>query len=77
MRSGAKGTGFLFGPAEAQALTEAISAALEVYSDQRRWLGLQRRGMAQDFSWARSARAYANLYQEAAALRRTGRGGSP
>ena len=74
---GGKGTGFLFGPAEAQALAEAISSAFEVYSDQRRWLGLQRRGMAQDFTWALSARAYADLYQEAAALRRTGRGGSP
>ncbi len=73
---GGNGTGFLFGPAEAQALSEAISAALEVYSDQRRWRGLQRRGMARDYSWSRSAQAYANLYQEAAALRSTGRGGS-
>jgi starch synthase len=72
---GGKGTGFLFGAAEAQALAEAIRAALEVYPDQRRWLGLQRRGMAQDFSWARFAAAYADLYREADAIRRMGPGG--
>ena len=74
---GGKGTGFLFGPAEAPALADAIRGALGVYSDQRRWIGLQRRGMAQDFTWVRSARAYAELYLEAAADRRTGWGGSP
>jgi starch synthase len=73
---GGRGTGFLFGPAEAKALADAIREALGVYSDQRRWLGLQRRGMAQDFTWVRSARAYTELYLEAAAVRRTGRGGS-
>jgi starch synthase len=70
------GTGFLFGPAEPQALAETISEALGVYQDTRAWRGLQQRGMAQDFSWGRSARAYANLYGELASVRRSARGGS-
>jgi len=74
--SGGRGTGFLFGPAEPQALAEGIGKALDVYADRRRWIGLQRRGMAQDYSWGRSAQAYADLYRDAAALRRARRGGS-
>ena len=35
-----------------------------VYKDQRRWQGLQRRGMRKDFSWERSAKKYLELYQE-------------
>jgi len=75
-QAGGKGTGFLFGPAEPQALTEAVRTALDAYSDKRRWLRLQRRGMAQDFSWDRSARAYADLYHEASALRKPTKGGA-
>jgi starch synthase len=69
------GTGFLFGPAEPQALAEAVHQALDVYQDPRAWRGLQQRGMAQDFSWGRSARAYADLYGEIAAGRISSRGG--
>jgi len=72
---GHKGTGFLFGPAGPQALAETISEALGVYEDPRGWRGLQQRAMAQDFSWDRSARAYAELYREFAAARRSRRGG--
>jgi starch synthase len=70
-----QGTGFLFGPAEPQALAETIREALGVFEDARAWRGLQQRGMAQDFSWGRSARAYADLYGEIAAGRAMTRGG--
>jgi starch synthase len=70
-----KGTGFLFGPAEPQALADAIGKALGVFEDPRAWRGLQQRAMAQDFSWSRSARAYADLYAEAVAHRNAGQGG--
>jgi starch synthase len=70
-----KGTGFLFGPAEPEALADVINEALGVFEDPRAWLGLQLRAMAQDFSWSRSARAYVDLYAEAAVHRGAGRGG--
>ncbi len=50
------GTGFLFQEPTSKALARALQRALEVYQDQRRWSGLQRRGMKLDFSWKRSAK---------------------
>jgi starch synthase len=70
------GTGFLFGPAEPPALAETIREALDVYEDTRAWRGMQRRAMEQDFSWDKSARAYADLYGEFASVRRSTRGGA-
>ena len=58
-------TGFLYSPNEPLHLSRTIRTALRIYSDQRRWRGLQLRGMAKDFSWERSARQYLNLYQKA------------
>jgi starch synthase len=75
-REGDQGTGFLFGPDDPRALAEAIKEALDVYQDPRAWLGLQRRGMMQDFSWGRSAREYVRLYEEIAATRLSRRGGT-
>jgi starch synthase len=47
----------------------ALRRALETFADRRRWSGLQRRGMRQDFSWARSAESYHRLYRRALAGR--------
>jgi len=55
-------TGFLFKEADSPALSMAMRRALAVYEDKRRWRGLQRRGMKQDFSWDVSARKYYDLY---------------
>jgi starch synthase len=63
-------TGFLFGEADPDALAETIRRALEVYGDKRRWRGLQRRAMGQDFSWQRSAEQYLALYERLLSLRR-------
>lgn len=60
-----KGTGFLFGPADPEALAATLRRAFQVLADRRRWRPLQRRAMAQDFSWDRSARAYHDLYRRA------------
>ncbi len=57
-------TGFLFEDATSKALSQAIRRALSVYKDKRRWRGLQRRGMGQDFSWQNSAERYLELYQK-------------
>jgi starch synthase len=57
-------TGFLFEESTSQELADTIRRALGIYQDQRRWQGLQRRGMRKDFSWERSAKKYLELYQE-------------
>ena len=57
-------TGFLFEENTPKALAETINRALLLYQDQRRWKGLQRRGMGKDFSWERSAKKYYALYKE-------------
>ena len=62
---GGKGLGFVFGPPEPTAMAGALRRALAAFADRRRWAGLQRRGMRQDFSWTRSAEAYRRLYQRA------------
>jgi starch synthase len=61
--AGKDGTGFLFEEADPSRMYDTVLRALEVFQDKRRWQGLQRRGMRQDFSWARSAWKYYDLYQ--------------
>lgn len=58
-----QGNGFLFKQATAAALAKTVRRALETYTDQRRWRGLQLRGMGQDFSWQRAAEKYLDLYE--------------
>ncbi len=59
-----RGTGFKFGEYHPRALWGALTRALEVYRDRAAWLGLVRRGMAQDNSWDRSAARYEQLYRK-------------
>jgi starch synthase len=56
-------TGFVFREPTVTALTGAIERALEFYDDKPVWRRIQDNGMARDFSWLRSARAYQALYQ--------------
>ena len=63
------GTGFVFEDASADALAAALEQALDLYGDRAAWRRLQRRGMAKDWSWDRSAAQYAELYQRAIELR--------
>jgi starch synthase len=60
------GTGFLFTEPSAQAFANTLGEALALYGNQERWRALQLNGMAQDFSWSRSARAYEALYRKLA-----------
>jgi starch synthase len=64
------GTGLMFDEPNSQALGDALGRASRVYSDARAWRQLERRGMAKDFSWERSAREYALLYERAVRQRR-------
>ena len=61
----AGGTGFTFRRYEAEELMGAVSRALAAFADRPRWNGIVRRGMALDFSWEASARAYVDLYGKA------------
>ena len=58
------GNGFVFGPAQSTALLDTIERALEHYRRPRHWRALVRRGMQLDFSWARSAAQYGELYRQ-------------
>jgi starch synthase len=59
-------TGFAFLPYTPAAFLETVHRALCIYCEQPdRWLGLQRTGMSQDWSWSRSAAEYEKLYRSA------------
>ena len=56
--------GFVFDDPSSRALATRLSEACALYRDhQSTWHQLQRRGMAQDFSWADSAARYEALYR--------------
>jgi starch synthase len=59
------GTGFLFQEPRAEALTEAVRTALNVFADRAAWPQLVQNAMAQDFSWDKSAARYLDLYRRA------------
>ena len=61
-------TGFVFGPATAEALAEAIVRATQTYGQPKQWKKIMLRGMAQQFSWDRSAAQYLALYNDLLAV---------
>ena len=57
--------GFVFEEYSAMALSEALRQACDAYRENgESWRQMVAAGMAQDWSWARSARQYAELYAE-------------
>ncbi len=63
------GTGFKFGAYSKDALAETWRRALAAYRRPEEFRALQKRGMAQDFSWTASARRYVELYERVLAAR--------
>jgi starch synthase len=61
----AGGTGFVFDAFTPQALRAVLKRALTRFEDRLFWAGVQRRGMALDFSWAAAGRRYQALYRQA------------
>lgn len=57
-------TGFAFEEPTAEALATCVHRAIGLYRQPIAWRRLQASAMRQDFSWRRSARAYADLYQK-------------
>jgi starch synthase len=64
------GNGFSFGDHSSVALLGAMARGIEVMRSPRVWDRLVQNAFASDFSWERSAEAYADLYQRAADLGR-------
>jgi starch synthase len=65
--SGGTGTGFRFDTADGTGLMWAVDQALAAFGQRDAWTALMRRAMERDFSWARSAPAYVDLYRRAMA----------
>ncbi len=63
IRQGAA-TGFSFDEPSSSALAQCINRAMSLYRQPIAWRRLQASGMRQDFSWQRSAKAYADLYHK-------------
>jgi starch synthase len=55
-------TGIQFNGVDYHALSAAVSRTVALYHQPAVWRGVQRNGMKADFSWARSGKAYADLY---------------
>jgi starch synthase len=56
-------TGFLFDEYQPWALEEAVKYAMDLYGHRDSWEERVRTAMARDFSWDRSAAAYAEVYR--------------
>ncbi len=57
-------TGFVFDRYRADACLAALDRALAAYRDRTLWWRIVRTGMAQDWSWRRSAREYLEVYSQ-------------
>ena len=58
-----RATGFVFGEATGEAVGQRIREACALYRQAPVWQKVQRRAMAQNFSWDDSAAHYAALYR--------------
>ena len=57
-------TGFVFVDKKVKSFNDTLRRALQTYPDRTRWMNFQKAGMAQDFSWTKSARKYLELYRK-------------
>jgi len=57
-------TGFVFVDKKVKSFNDTLKRALQLYPYHSRWANLQKAGMAQDFSWSRSAQKYIELYKK-------------
>ncbi|HUO83855.1 MAG TPA: glycogen/starch synthase [Thermoanaerobaculia bacterium] len=69
-RNPKEATGFAFDAPDPHELFHAASVAHSVWNQRPLWRRLRSNGMAVDFSWDASARAYREIYREAAAAHR-------
>ena len=57
-------TGVTFSGVVYPHLAQAISRTISLYGQPAVWRAMQKAGMRSDFSWGRSAAAYADLYRQ-------------
>jgi len=57
-------TGFLFKEAAPKAMAAVLRRSIAAYTNREDWQARQLCGMHQDYSWQRSAEAYAQIYQK-------------
>ncbi|MBW2149724.1 MAG: starch synthase, partial [Deltaproteobacteria bacterium] len=57
------GNGFKFEAYSARALMQRMISVLELYRNSAAWTDLMRRAMREEFTWARSASKYMDLYR--------------
>lgn len=62
------GTGFSFENYDKFAFFGALIRALETYKYPKIWSGIQKRAMAENFSWEKSAKEYVKLFERALSL---------
>jgi starch synthase len=65
--SAPKPNGFVFRDYLPEALLDALTRAVILYRDRRRWRTVQLTGMREDHSWDRSAEEYVTIYERAIA----------
>ena len=58
-----EGNGFKFADYSAKALIDEVKKALAVYKDKELWSKLAKKAMREDFSWAKSAHRYEEIYE--------------
>lgn len=64
------GNGFKFVPFQARSFVRAVRRAVDAYYNPERWQAMMLAGMAEDFSWNRSAREYLGVFEKAIDARR-------
>jgi starch synthase len=57
-------TGFVFVDTKVKSFNDTLKRALTTYPYHSRWAALQKAGMAQDFTWSKSAQKYVGLYKK-------------
>ena len=60
---GVTGTGFVMPEPTVSALQHALQRALALFAQPQDWRRVQEQGMARDFGWESSARAYEGVYR--------------
>ena len=61
-----EGNGFTFANYNAHEMKDAVSRAVELYHDKKKWKALVKTAMETDFSWSVSAEKYIELYRKIA-----------
>jgi starch synthase len=62
--SNGRANGFSFKEYNSDLLLATIIRAIDFFKNKAQWCNLMKNGMAQDWSWGRSAREYVALYKE-------------